>query len=277
MIIWQNGRLLAEEEVRISPFDQGMTVGCGAFETLVAAGGRPLAFEPHWKRLERSCEILGLDVPDASEVKRAIAEVIAANELPEARVRITVTAGPGPLGSARGAGAPTVIVAAAARPVWPATARVVTVRWCRNERGALVGAKSTSYAENVVALAHARARGADEAIFANTRGELCEGTGSNIFLVQNGRLVTPPLASGCLDGITRGLVLALARDLGIGCAETGVPVAALAEAEEAFLTSSTRDLHPIATVDDRPLPAAPGPVTARLQAAWPSVLESLRQ
>ena len=170
-----------------------------------------------------------------------------------------MTGGPAPLGSDRGQGAPSLVLAMAPQAGWPAYADVVTVPWTRNERSATVGLKTTSYAENVVALTYAHERDAGEAIFANTRGRLCEGTGSNIFLGVGGRLVTPPLASGCLAGITRDLVLQWLPEAG----EQDLPELALFEATEAFLTSSTRDIQPIRRVDGRTLPAVPGPLTER--------------
>ena len=116
-----------------------------------------------------------------------------------------------PLGSDRGDGTPTVIVAAAPMAPWPATAEVVVVPWPRNERSAIAGLKTNSYAENVVALAHAHERGRAKRCFVNTAGGLCEGTGTNVFVVVDGELVTPSLASGCLAGITRVLVIEFDR------------------------------------------------------------------
>jgi branched-chain amino acid aminotransferase len=142
------------------------------------------------------------------------------------------------------------------------------VPWPRNERGATAGLKTISYAENVRALADARARGASEALFLNTTGDVCEATGSNVFLVVDGRLLTPPAESGCLLGVTRALVLELCKDLGIDTAESSVRPDALGAADEAFLTSSTREVQPISHVDDIALPAAPGPVTDRVVQAF---------
>ncbi|WP_176735779.1 aminotransferase class IV, partial [Actinacidiphila rubida] len=123
---------------------------------------------------------------------------------------------------------------------------------------ALAGLKTTSYGENVVALARAHEHGASEALLANTVGRLCEGTGSNVFVVLGGRLLTPPLESGCLAGITRALVADWA-----GAEEADLPFDVLAEADEVFLTSSLRDVQAVHRVDDRELPGAPGPVTAK--------------
>src|SRR5216683_1469183 len=136
---------------------------------------------------------------------------------------------------------------------------VVTVPWPRNERSALSGLKTTSYAENVLALSYARDRDGGEAIFGNTAGNLCEGTGSNVFVVAGGRLITPPLSSGCLAGVTRGLVIEW-----VGADEEDLPIGALAAAEEAFLTGPTRDVQPSRSVDGTMLPAAPGPVTRKV-------------
>src|SRR5205807_5881779 len=183
-------------------------------------------------------------MPAADRLRAAMADVVAANGLVEGRLRMTVTGGPSPLGSERGESQPTVIVAGSALEIWPEATDVCIVPWPRNERGALAGLKTISYGENVVALAFARRRGAGEAIFANTRGELCEGTGTNVFLGIDDRLVTPPLSSGCLAGVTRELILELTDAI-----EEDLPATALADAHEAFLTSSTRDLQPIRLVD----------------------------
>jgi branched-chain amino acid aminotransferase len=256
--IWVDGELRDPAEATVSVFDHGLTVGDGVFETLKAVDGQAFALDRHLRRLAHSALGLGLPEPDLEEVARACAEVLAANPLPRGRLRITYTGGTAPLGSDRGDGATTLVVAASAPPPHADTAAVVTVPWTRNERGALSGLKSTSYGENVIALARAREQGASEAVFANTTGRLCEGTGSNVFVVLDGRLLTPPLASGCLAGITRELVVEWA-----GAHEEDLPYEALTEAEEVFLTSSLRDLQPVNRVNARDLPAAPGPVTAK--------------
>ena len=150
------------------------------------------------------------------------------------------------------------IVAVGKLTEWGASCDVITVPWPRNEHGATAGLKTTSYAENVRALAHAREHGGGEAIFGNIAGNLCEGTGSNVFVVTGGRLITPPLSAGCLAGVTRDLVIEWA-----GAAEEDLSIGALAAAEEAFLTGTTRDVQPIRTVNGVALPAAPGPVTRK--------------
>jgi branched-chain amino acid aminotransferase len=144
---------------------------------------------------------------------------------------------------------------------------VVTVPWVRNERAATAGLKTTSYADNVIALAYAKERGALEAVFANTRGELCEATGSNVFVVLDGVVHTPPLDSGCLAGITRELVLEWCREEGLEVVEMALPLDVLTRADEVFLTSSIKDVFPVSAVDGRVF-ASPGPVTRRAREVW---------
>jgi branched-chain amino acid aminotransferase len=130
----------------------------------------------------------------------------------------------------------------------------------------VAGLKTTSYAENVVALAYAKERGAIEAAFANTRGELCEGTGSNIFVVVDGAILTPPLDSGCLAGITRAIAIEWCREEGLEVREEALPLDVLQSADEVFITSSTKDILAIHAVDDRAL--EPGPVTKEAAAVF---------
>jgi branched-chain amino acid aminotransferase len=267
--VWLNGSLVDAGSACVSVFDHGLTVGDGVFETLKTYGGRPFAVRRHLARLEASAAGMGLVAPPSSVLREALKAVVAANALGDAALRITVTGGPGPLGSARGTSGPTVVVVPAALPAWPPAVEVAVVPWPRNERGPLVGLKTTSYGENVVAVEWARARGASEAVFANLAGNLCEGTGSNVVLGVGGRLVTPPLSSGCLAGVTRALVIEAC-----GAAEEDVPVSALAGADEAFLTSTTREVQPVSAVDGRPLPACPGPLTTAAAAALAAVVAS---
>ncbi|MYR55357.1 4-amino-4-deoxychorismate lyase, partial [Streptomyces sp. SID625] len=160
--------------------------------------------------------------------------------------------------SDRGEHPPTLVVALGEAARRPDSTAAVTVPFTRNERGALTGLKTTSYAENVVALARARAQDASEALFGNTVGQLCEGTGSNVFVVLGGELHTPPLASGCLAGVTRALVLDWT-----GARESDLPLDVLDRAEEVFLTSTLRDVQAVHRVDGRELPGTAGPVTAK--------------
>ncbi|MEU6984246.1 aminodeoxychorismate lyase [Streptomyces sp. NPDC046324] len=258
MKLWVNGGLRDAEEAQVSVLDHGLTVGDGVFETIKAVRGETFALTLHLERLTRSARGLGLPDPDLDEVRRACAAVLEANPMELGRLRITYTGGLSPLGSERGDTGASLVVGLGESGRRPDSTAVITVPWTRNERGALTGLKTTSYAENVVALARAREQGASEALFANTVGQLCEGTGSNVFVVLDGRVHTPPVSSGCLAGITRALAVEWT-----GAIETDLPLDVLESAQEIFLTSTLRDIQAVHRVDGRELTPAPGPVTAK--------------
>ncbi len=268
MTAWIDGELLPVEAARVSVLDHGLVVGDGVFETLRVYGGVPFAWTRHLERLRVSATGLGLELPDVSRLRDAADAVLHANGLAEARLRITVTGGIAPPGSGRGDGRPTVFVLAA--PIEPPapTTDVVIVPWTRNEHSAVAGLKTISYAANVRALAYATECGAGEAIFANTAGNLCEATGSNVFCVVDGVLCTPPASAGCLSGVTRALLLELAPTIGIDAAERDVPIEAFATCAETFLSSTTREVQPIAHIDGRALAGTGGEISRRLAAAF---------
>ncbi|HUR17732.1 MAG TPA: aminotransferase class IV [Acidimicrobiales bacterium] len=265
--VWVNGEMVDGADATVSVFDHGLTVGDGVFETLKTYGGRPFAVRRHMERLVHSATGLGLSTPPTEVLLAAMDEVLAANGVVDGAIRITLTAGRGPLGSARGTAGPTVIVATAPLARWPTVTGVSVVPWPRNERAAVAGLKTTSYAENVVALAYAHERGSGEALFLNLAGNVCEGTGSNIFVELDGRLVTPPLSAGCLAGVTRALILESGR-----AAEGDVTTADLARSTEAFLASTTREVQAIGPVDGVPLPSAPGPLTEAASGAFAAIV-----
>jgi branched-chain amino acid aminotransferase len=255
--VWVDDRLIPATEATVSALDHGLVTGDGAFESIEAPGGQAFALRRHLERLSRSALGLGLPSPDHGRVREAVDAVLEAAGRRPALVRITFTAGIGRLGSLRVADArPTLVVAAGPLPEHHGPARVARSPWPRNERGALAGLKTTSYAENVRALAWASAKGASEVLFPNTAGQLCEGTGSNVFVVVHDRCLTPPLGSGCLAGVTRALILEL-----LDVQEVDLPFGVLEEAEEIFLTSTTRGAQGVAQVDDHVPPVVDGPWT----------------
>ena len=266
--LWVDGAIVDDPTVAVvRADDHGLVVGDGVFETVEVVGAQPFALTRHLRRLRDSARGLGLDI-DEPFIRHGIDAVLA--DAPDrARLRITVTGGPSPYGSDRGADVkPTVLIATGPLPDWPPTTDVAVVPWVRNERSATAGLKTTSYADNVVALRWAHDRGAAEAIFANTRDEVCEGTGSNVFFEYDGALVTPPVDSGCLAGITRELLIEWLRDDGVPVHELATPMAALHRAREAFITSTTRGVQPIRTIDGAPLADAPGALTERAAAVF---------
>lgn len=266
--IWFNGSWVDAATAHVHHDDHGLTVGDGVFETLLVRRGRAFALTRHLDRLARSAGRIGLTPPDLAELRSAI-ETVAA-DADGGFVRVTVTSGRGPLGSPRGDAPPTAIVARRPGRTREDPTAVTLAEGRRNEHSLIAGVKSTSYVENVVALAHAEAAGASEALFLDTTGRVCEGTGSNIFVVLEDRLITPSLASGCLAGITRALLL----EAGVGV-EQDLHVDDLARCTEAFLVSTGREVQPVTRVGEIRFPTAPGPHTVSARAVWLDRIEPL--
>jgi branched-chain amino acid aminotransferase len=252
-LVWLDGQVLDATTARIGALDHGLTVGDGVFETCTVIDGRPFALTRHLRRLARSASVLALPDPDPEQIRAGVQALCgAAGPLPRGRLRITMTGGVGPLGSARGGASPTLLLALSPSAPWPELIEVASAPWTRNERSPVAGAKTTSYAENVVALQYAQARGAHEALLPNTLGMLCEGTGSNVVIdLGDGTLSTPPLSSGCLAGITRELLLEWAGDEGLPLVERDISMSGLLEAHDVLLTSSTRGVQQVQVVDGR--------------------------
>jgi branched-chain amino acid aminotransferase len=268
VIVWIDGELLDIRDARISPLDRGLVVGDGVFETLRVYRGVPFAWRRHVARLAHSAAGLGLALPDPEQLRSAADAVVAANGLVDARLRLTVTGGVGPPGSSRAGAIPTTFVVAVAFQPGSPTTRVAVAPWTRNERSATAGLKTISYAANVRALAYAQERGAEEALFANTSGNLCEATGSNVFVVHDGVAITPPASAGCLLGVTRGLLLELAATCGVDAREADLAMTELPAVSEMFVSSTTREVQAVSLIlnqphDDLPLDA-PGPIATRL-------------
>ena len=261
MAVWVNGRMVDPDQPHLRADDHGVIVGDGVFETLLVvpdgAGVAAFAVRRHLERLRRSAGALRFECPYSDDELRA-AIALCLDAAPQAGiVRVTATSGGGPLGSGRsGARGSAIVIAGNRPPDYPPGTAVSIVPFPRNERGAMAGVKTTSYAENVLALDVVRERGASEAIFADTRGRVSEGTGSNIFWSDGARLHTPPLDTGCLAGVTRALLLER-----LDVAETHLRVEGLRRVPEAFLASSTRAVQSIARIDDTELPVVDGPLT----------------
>ncbi|YCM45496.1 aminotransferase class IV [Verrucomicrobiaceae bacterium 227] len=238
MIVSWNGRLLAEDEVKVSPFDGGLLRGEGVFETMRALDGRVCFWARHFLRLLNSAKKLSISVPDPEVLERGILEVLNANDLTEgeARVRLTLSAN--------------ILMTAVRLPALPKLCRVVTSVSPINELSPLAGAKVCSYAENMTVL---RISGVEEAIRPNTKGELCEGCLSNVFFVIAGVVHTPSLETGCLPGVSRSVLLERNSEM----QEGQWPVSILKRADEIWLTSSTRLMTWVDECDGRSM-GAPG-------------------
>lgn len=265
--IWCNGCWLPADNFPGTARDRGGCLGLGLFETFLAIDGRPIFAARHLARLREGCERLGwaFDFPDFSVV---VTELIARNHLSAGRVRLrlVVTGGSGPLDD---------LAAGADRLVWlsafpaaevPESLTLCLSPWPRNERSPLAGLKAGCYAENLIALDHARRRGFQETIVLNTAGDLCETAMANLFLVKNGVILTPSLESGCLPGIGREVVCEIAVAHGILCEQRRLTLTDLDAADEIFLTSSIRGPIPVSRFEDREL--ACGPLVVTLQRHW---------
>lgn len=216
-----------------------MMHGLGLFETLLALDGIPVFADRHLARLQQSCARLRWPL-SISDFYETAAELLARNNLTtgRARIRLAVTAGSGSIHDLTPGDDRLVWMTALPAADSPASLTACLSPWPRNERSPLAGMKCASYAENLIALDHARSQGFDEAIFTNTLDHLCEAATANLFVVIGNTLITPPLASGCLPGITREVVIELAKNLGMPCKQRDLFPSELPLAEEVFLTSS---------------------------------------
>jgi branched-chain amino acid aminotransferase len=270
-----NGRISAERDAVISVLDHGFLYGEGIYETLRTYDGRPFLYDRHMRRLRRSASMISLDLSFSdADLRTSIADTMAAAHLgaAEAYIRVMVTRGVGELTyDIKATPTPSVVVIVKPQIDPPAEiyARgvpAVIVSIVRNHPDTVNPMiKSNNLMNSALAMQEAYRRGAFEGIMRNYRGELAECTTSNLFVVRNGVALTPPLDAGLLPGITREFLFDVGRDVGIDVHEQVLLDDDLFGADEAFLTSTTREIVPITTVDDRTIGSGtPGPVTARL-------------
>lgn len=265
-LVWLDGSLVPREEARVSVDDLGFLYGAACFETLRAFNGVVFRLDRHFDRLEAGLATLEVEAPARELLRRAIDDTLAANDLRDARIRLTVTAGRG-VGrpDLRATSGPTVLVAAEPAPADPAPARLLIASTRIDEGRSLAHAKTANYLLSLVALNAARAAGCDEALLLNRLGNVAEGATSNLFAVVAGVLLTPPLSDGPLPGVAREVVLGAAHRRGIPAEERSLTLADLDIAAELFLTNSVVGIRPVASILERwSSTALPGPLTAAL-------------
>lgn len=276
-----NGKITDQAHAVVSVFDHGFLYGEGVYETLRTYSGQPFLFDRHMRRLRKSASMLTLSVPPPNEeIDRRFRETMTAAGLGtqghEAYLRILVTRGIGELTYDPAAcGDPTIVIIAKPHVDPPVEAfergvMVALVDIVRNHPGSVNPLiKSNNLLNNALAMQEAFRRGAFEGVMRNYRGELAECTTANLFVVKNGEALTPPLDAGLLAGITREYLFEVGADTGIGVREQTLKDADLLGADEAFLTSTTRELVPIVRVDSHTIgDGRPGPVTKRLLQAF---------
>ncbi|MFO0695523.1 MAG: aminotransferase class IV [Polyangiales bacterium] len=272
-----DGVITDAEEARIPVLDRGFLYGDAVFEVFRTYGGVPHELDVHLARLEGSAERLRFRLPvSRAQLAEEVAAAIADAGHPESYVRVVVTRGRGPLGLD-----PTtaihplrvIVVAPLVTPppaFYEAGVAVITLRSSHEAgRKSTAGAKVANYVENILATVEAKEKGAHEAFFVDGSGQVLEGATSNVFVVSGGRVRTPPLSTGILGGITRSLVLDVARELGIPADEEPLTAHDLRSAEEIFLTSSIREVVPVIRLDGMDVGnGRPGPVARRLLVAY---------
>ena len=282
-VVWLNGELIPAGEARVSVFDRGILLGDGVYETLRVRNGKPFRWPPHRERLRRSLEKARIVPPfDLSSLDEGIAACLRANSLEEARLRMTITRGTGNPGFDMMEGSlPTAVIAASPwRPLPEAAysegvgAIIPRIRQT-GEDNLDPALKSTSRIHLVLARMEAAERGAHEALLLGSSGEVREGTASNVFLVSGGRLRTPSLASGVLEGITREAILDLARLAGIPCREERLDRADLESSDEIFFTNTSWGALPVTRLDGKRVGnGQPGPVTRDLGARLSALVDA---
>ena len=268
-----NGEVGSEEDRLLSPMDQGFLFGASVYETVRTYDGVPFLVARHLKRLRESASALGIDIDVSDEtLTHRLQETLEASANAESSVRIVVSAGVGAIDYRQGSTkTPTIVIVVRPLGSFPdslyqdgATASFVSIM--RAGRGNLSPRiKSSNLLNNLMALRQAHERGAYEALMLNPKGEVCEGSMSNVFVVTDATIATPPISAGILEGITRELVLSIAREGGFVLEEKTVLPEELLGADEVFITASSRQVVPIVKVDDQTIAdGRPGPVTQKL-------------
>jgi branched-chain amino acid aminotransferase len=275
-IVSIDGHLSAPGDAAIPVLDRGFLYGDSAFEVLRTYGGKPFAMREHLLRLEASCAKIGIPTIDLALIEREIMTALDAAKNDESYVRIIITRGVTAIGLAvtEEVRCRRVIIALPLSPQPPSHytdgIAVTTSAGVRALDGSnAAGAKASNYLPNILALESARARGAYEAISVGPGGEILEGTTSNLFIVKNGRVRTPPLVVGILGGITRAVVFDAANAESLVLEEKLLFPNDLYRADEAFITSTLREVVPVVRADGITLgDGKPGPITRRLHAAF---------
>ncbi len=267
-ICWLNGEILPAEAARIPVADHGLLYGDGVFEGIRFYGGRPFRLDEHLERLLLSARAIALDIPyTRSELQCAVTDTVAAYGSGDGYLRLVATRGVGPLGlDPRLCARPNVFIIAAplamvSEEVRLRGARLIIAATRRLSADGLdPRIKSLNYLNHILARMEASQAGADEAIMLNAAGRVAEGTADNVFVARVGELLTPPPSEGCLEGVTRKVVMELAQQAGIAVREAPLAPYDLYTADECFLTGTGAELIPVASVDGRPMGSCPGPL-----------------
>lgn len=273
-LIYFNGDLVPPEQAKVSVFDHGLLYGDGVFEGIRAYNGRLFRLDQHLHRLYDSAHAIALHVPlTVDEMKAAVIETVRANQLRDAYVRLVVTRGPGDLGlDPRKCPQQTVFIIADSISLYPREfyeqgLQVITCATRRNAPAALdPGIKSLNYLNNICAKLETIQAGVPEGIMLSVDGYVAECTGDNIFVVQHGEILTPPASVGSLEGITAGVAMEIAREMGIPVRVEPFRLLTVYTADEVFLTGTAAEIAPVVMVDGRRIgEGRPGPISRALE------------
>jgi branched-chain amino acid aminotransferase len=273
-MIFHNDRIIPIEQVRLSPGQAGLLSGWGLFTTLRIFQGEAFAFERHWRRLERDAGRTRVPFPfDAEQVRRHLCDLLRANLVAEGTARIYMIYNRvGFWQSDEPMPQVDLLLYTAGLPAYTEPGRLGMSEHGRHAGSPLAGVKVTSWLNNVWHLAEAQKQGWSEVVLLNERGEVAECTAANIFCVKYGKVLTPPLSSGCLEGVTRGVLLEIAPRAGVPAVEQTFRPEELRAAEEVFITSTNRGLLGVKEIAGHTYAAAPGPITQELERAFDAAM-----
>ncbi len=265
-----NQNIVPIEEVRLSPGQAGLLSGWGLFTTLRITQGEPFAFERHWRRLEKDAARTRVPFPfDSAQVRANLRELLRRNEVREGTARIYMIYNKvGFWQSNETLPEVDLLLYTAGLPPNRESARLTVAEYGRYAASPLAGVKVTSWLQNVWSLQGAQSLGFDEVVLLNECGEVAECTAANIFCARDGRVLTPPLSSGCLEGVTRGILLELGPAAGAGIEEQTLRLQDLYDADEVFITSTNRTLLGVSEIAGHHYPTVPGPLTQQLEQAF---------
>lgn len=254
------------EDCRLSPGQAGIICGWGLFTTIRIVKGEAFGYERHWRRLEKDAAIIRLPLPNTgAKVRVQLQEVIRANKVSDGCARIYLIYNQiGAWRSEEKMPQVDLVIYTAPLPEYREPVRLAIREHGRHAASALAGVKTISWLPNVWAVAEAQKEGFDEVVLLNERGEVAECTAANIFLVKGDRVFTPPLSSGCLEGVTRGILMEIAPEAGISVVEQTLKQEDFATADEVFISSTNRNLIGVGEIAGQKIPVAPGPITRRL-------------
>jgi branched-chain amino acid aminotransferase len=281
--IYINGELFDKEDAKVSVYDHGLLYGDGVFEGIRSYGGKVFRLEEHLDRLWESAKAIWLEIPlSKAEMTKAVEDTLAVNGILDGYIRLVVTRGVGTLGlDPNKCSRPQVIIITDRISLYPDELyqnglEIITVSTPRNHPAALSPRiKSLNYLNNILAKIEGIQAGCIEAMMLNQRGEVAECTGDNIFLARKGRLLTPPIDAGILEGVTRDAVIALAKDAGIEVQEVPLTKHDVYIADECFLTGTAAEVVPVVKVDSRTIgDGKPGPMTRDMMARFKKLTRS---